>query len=244
MKNEKKYLVSRNGNWHYYRQTPTLLFEKLGKQARRVSLKTRDLAVAMRRRDLMANADDDYWGELLSGVNRDRVEMNYKRVITRALNLNLDYKPHVDIIDKMDFDLVLDRLEMLEGNQGKSRIATSAVLGLAKAPLHKMSAILKIYEDDIMATAIKDKNKAQHHRWQTGHKRIIDTFIGLCGDLPIVEISRDDALKYQKHFKNRVMSLGEDKLSAGAANREIGTLATIFKRYHKHFALDVGNNLC
>lgn len=242
MNDEKKYLLSRNGNWHYYRVIPSLLHDRLGKKARRTSLKTRDLAVAMKRRDLMASADDDYWGELLNGVNRDSAEAIYNRVIARAKNLNIDYKPSQDILSKMDFDVILQRIEMLEGNQGKSRVASSAVLGLAKAPLHKMSVILPLYENDIMATAIKDKNNAQRHRWQTGHKRIIDTFIQICGDLAIVEIGRDDALKYQKHFKNRVMSLGDDKLSIGAANREIGTMATIFKRYHSHYAINTDQN--
>ncbi|PCI86667.1 MAG: hypothetical protein COB24_09045 [Hyphomicrobiales bacterium] len=235
--NPELYLFERDGIWYYRREIPTLLHDQLGKKPRRVSLKTRDLAVAMKRRDLMAAADDDYWNDLKGGVSRDSIEANYDRVIARAKSMNIQYKPRDELIKGLDIDAVMQRIEMLEGNAIKSRIATSAVLGLAEQPLQVMSGILKIYTDKIMATTIKNKNKAQRHRWKTGHKRIIDTFITICGDLPISEIEREDALKYQDHFRRRVLDVSGAGLSVGAANREIGTMSTIFKRYHKHFGI-------
>ncbi|MBL1241888.1 MAG: tyrosine-type recombinase/integrase [OCS116 cluster bacterium] len=235
MKKEKQYLILRNEIWWYQREIPKHLQDQLGKKRQRMSLKTTDIATAMARRDIIATADDELWSDLKSGVNRDSVRANYDRVIARAKGMNIQYKPSDELIDSFDIDAVMQRIEMLEGNVVRSRVATSAVLGLAEEPLHAMSEILKIYTDDIMATTIMNKNKAQRHRWETGHKRIIDTFIAVCGDLPITQISRDDTLKYQEHFRRRVMDLKGKCLSVGAANREIGTMLTIYKRYHKHF---------
>ena len=244
MNNEKRYLLLRSEVWWYQRDLPKALYNQLGKIRRRVSLKTKDLAVAMMRRDVIARADDEYWNDLLGGIDRNSIEANYDRVILRARHMNIKYKPQNEMLASIAPDELLKRVEMLEGNVGRSKIATSAVLGAAKAPRHKCSEIIDVYVKDIMATQIRNKSKAQRHRWIVGHKRILNNFIAVCGDVVFTEINRENTLKYHEYFKNRVLSTNKGKrLSAGAANREIGTMQTIFKRYHEHFAIEqVGNS--
>ncbi|MCJ8325294.1 MAG: phage integrase SAM-like domain-containing protein [Rhizobiales bacterium] len=181
-----------------------------------MSLKTKDPAIAMIRRDVIARADDEYWNDPLGGIDRNSTEANYDRVISRARHMNIRYRSQTGMLPSFTPDELLKRLEMLEGNVGKSKIATGAVLGAATAPSHKCSDILDIYVKDIVATQIRNKNNAQRQRWIVSHRRILNNFMAVCGDVVFTEINRENTPKYYDYLKNKVLSNNTGNgLSAG-----------------------------
>ena len=68
----------------YDRKIPVSLIDAIGKKFNRQSLRTDDLLVARRRRDVVADADNDYWADLKNGRDIDVASIAYERVVSQA----------------------------------------------------------------------------------------------------------------------------------------------------------------
>ncbi|MEM9618395.1 MAG: DUF6538 domain-containing protein [Pseudomonadota bacterium] len=89
MRDENFYLNSRAGHWYYYRWVPQYARDLDHRRLVRMSLKTRAIVIARKRRDRLAAADNEYWSALLTlhaediakeklQSLKDRVEKRYK----------------------------------------------------------------------------------------------------------------------------------------------------------------------
>lgn len=222
------------------RKVPLDLREQVEGVFHRESLGTRDFATAQRGRNLIARADDELWAELRIGdVSLDSFA-HYEKVIARAKSMQLQYLTADKIADQMSVSKLLDRIGLLEtAIAAKTPLAAAAVIGSFGMPSHKVSEILKVYSEKIMTHELSKKNDAQKHRWKTSHERYLRNFMSVCGDVAFDEISRADGLAYKDYFEQRILDTDLDlRITPGAANREIGTMAVMYKRYFKHYGQD------
>ena len=185
LKSENKYLILRNEIYWYQRKIPVGLVDVLGKTFNRQSLKTKDLNIAQKRRDMMALADNDYWADLKLGRDRGSADEVYSRILMRAQSLSLHYKTANEMVDGFELEKLLNRIEILEQNgYVKSNITVKATLGLAEKPKHKISEALRIYIDKIKAVELSENyNPQQLRHWLNGRNRAVNSFIAICGDM-------------------------------------------------------------
>ena len=80
-----RFITLRAGNYLYKRRVPRAV-EHLDARAPhvRVSLKTRDLALARSKRDMLEAADDALWSSLVGGQNGDPAMARYKAAMRRV----------------------------------------------------------------------------------------------------------------------------------------------------------------
>lgn len=237
---DMKYLFLRNKIYWYKRKIPKVLSEVLGGFYHRESLGTDNVEIAKKKRDALVDADNDYWAELKAGGTVLKHEALYERVVGRAKSLRLQYMTSDKMADDLNVEQLLGRIDALETALGSgAEISQAAIIGSVELPRHKISDVLEIYIEKIMAHELAKKNDAQRHRWKTSHERYVRNFIGACGDIAIDDINRADGLAYRDYFSERVLEPDLDlRIDAASANREIGSLAVIYKRYYKYLGTD------
>lgn len=91
---QDRFLLLRDGLYYYWRRVPRSV-EHLDDRAPfiRQSLKTDDLAEARAKRDLLEQADREYWGALLTDGNTAKALAAYQVARARAEALGFTYKP-------------------------------------------------------------------------------------------------------------------------------------------------------
>ena len=91
---QDRFLLLRDGLYYYWRRVPRSV-EHLDDRAPfiRHSLKTDDLAEARAKRDLLEQADREYWGALLTDGDTAKALAAYQVARARAEALGFTYKP-------------------------------------------------------------------------------------------------------------------------------------------------------
>ncbi len=122
---------------------------------------------------------------------------------------------------------LLDRVEAVPRKpSGRlDHVEAGAVLGGADRPEITVSRALDLYYD-LTADLAHGKNENQRRIWRNGRNRPIANFIKAVGDLPLGEITPDDALDLREWWWQRIE---EDGLTVNAANKDISALAAILK---------------
>uniref|UniRef100_A0A2A4Z7Y3 DUF6538 domain-containing protein n=1 Tax=OCS116 cluster bacterium TaxID=2030921 RepID=A0A2A4Z7Y3_9PROT len=161
--NQTKYLILRANTWHYIRKIPLDLRDLLGRVYHKESLGTSDLQEAMRARDLIAKADNAYWDEVRMGGGVAGSIEQYEKVIARARTMRLQYLTADKIAEQSSLSELMVRIKLLEaGGAAKAEITQAAAIGSIDKPKDKMSDVLTLYKDKIMAHDLTKKNERQY----------------------------------------------------------------------------------
>lgn len=233
-KNPDRYITERDGIYQYKRRVPTQLIEVDPRGAHvRLSLKTDDLAQARAMRDVYEAADDEYWSSLLLGRDGDDSLARYQLAVKRAQSLGFVYRPATEIA-KESVDTILQRVEAIISPQTVKPLVQS-IVGVVDVPTTTVTQAFKTYVDEIVAADIRGKSKAQRKRWEANKQLAIDGFVEVVGNLAMDKITRDDALKYYRHWNDRIApKIGKASHSASHGNRMIGTLRVLHASYFSH----------
>jgi len=128
--------------------------------------------------------------------------------------------PIDELYERLSF--VADRHEPLEASVSKAR--AEVVLGANDMPILDLEGlydeILMIYEDKLL-----HKSEEQIRTWAHPRIRAITNLIGVIGNKPIEEVSRDDAWSFRSWWLKRVKA-GEVK--QGTANKDMENLRAMF----------------
>jgi len=250
MRDLNQYLQKRGKRWHYLRRVPTLYqdFDKRGTV--RKSLKTESLEVARKRRDELVLADDEYWATISQNrgdgySERSKEEINriaIKRYITAkatAMSYGFQYKPIRELAKAQIAD-IYERLEALqEGSNSRNipeKMSVDALLGTVQRPKVLISKAFEIYCEEIVASELIGKSKAQKRAWKKVKARAINNFIAVIGDYPMSAITREHAKTFHKWWAQRVMPNDPNKraLSANSGNRDMGNLSKFYRQYWEY----------
>ena len=242
MNNDDKYLIKRGEIYFYRRKVPLKLVDVIGKKINRITLKTKDINIAKKRRDLVASADTEYWQQLLSGNDPDSAEAQYERLLLRAASLSIKYVEAEHMANQFDLSELIGRVKMLESALTKrDKIAQATIIGALKRPEHSVSKMFDLYFDKIMFQIVSDKSPNQLKRWKLTHERTLKNFIEAIGDINVTNIDRTIALEYRDYFENRIFG-DENKILPSSANKELGNMAVVYKRYNNYIGKDFGRN--
>lgn len=249
---DKKYLLWRHDGWQYHRRVPARYAHVDDRKFIRATLRTAELSVARRLRDLRVLADDEYWAVLdaeaasadgLSKAAFEVVDRRYKAACARAVAMGFGYSLASDLAESASTDEILDRIRVLE-SQGATLETpprasdTQAILGGVEEPENpiKVSEAFELFVEKIAFDDQFNKSPAQRKSWEKTKRTSINYFIGEMGDLKLTEITRDIALEYGDWWMARMQPEDEavKPVTPNTANRHIGNMRSLYERYFKY----------
>ena len=245
-RNPDRFLKKRGTTFHYYRRVPKR-YELLDSRGTiRFSLKTSSIDVARMRRDSFEEADNEYWASMRivaveapgNSVQKAAMAKRYAAANARALALGFVYKPVSELANPDNIDDVVARLMALkQSEEGEvQRRQAEAILGGVDSPKTTVSEALEVYFNEIAVDDQLGKSKRQAYQWKKVKRLSASYFIDVVGDLPLVDITREHALKYQRWWRDRMLSPaeGEKAVSPNTINRHIGNIRVLYRSYFTH----------
>lgn len=231
-----RFLQRRGDRWQYVRRVPANVAD-LDERAPviRLSLKIHDLAVARSMRDALEQADHELWAAFLCDVDHETALKRYAAMARRASALGFSYRPATELEVKATWQDLAERMEAILDVR-TPHVVEKAVLGGAPEPSVPLSAALKVYFDDVVASKMVTKSEKQRRKWRIIPERAVRTFIEVIEDKPVGAITREDAQKFYRHWAARIAPTEKGKKpthTASSGNREIGALRTIYREYHE-----------
>ncbi|MEL7539303.1 MAG: site-specific integrase [Pseudomonadota bacterium] len=246
----KKHLKLRGGIWWFRRRVPEAYRRFDTRDVIERSLKTSSEETAKLRRDLIVKEEELYW-ENLSAVHLaeggDPQQMiaaatrRYEAAVATAMRAGFTYIPVQQLVASAPLEEVVDRVIAVADASPPSKPLnareTEAIMGGASEPLVRVSDALEVYFDDIAVDDLLYKSEHQRYSWKKVKKTSIAYFIDRMGDLVMTEITREDAIKYQKWWAKKMAPPKGSKqkaVTANTVNRHIGNMRTLYTRYFKH----------
>lgn len=230
-----RFLHQRGGTYHYKRRIPAEVADLDSRAPMvRLSLKTGDLAKAMALRDIHERADNEYWASLIVGSDADVAMRRYKAAVARAAALGFTYRSAADIVAVEPSMTVIERIKTVAEEPAGSP-KSDAALGMASGTDQSITAAFETYVSEIARDEIRGKSPAQKHAWRIRKEGAITTFVEVCGDKRMSEITRDDARKVYAHFMDRIApKTGKATLGANMGNRQVGNLRVLFREWNTY----------
>jgi hypothetical protein len=106
----------------------------------------------------------------------------------------------------------------------------AAVLETVEEPKVKFTDALNVYTEEIAKHELAGKSSEQFRKWKVIPERAIRNFTEIVGDVALSDITREDALKFYRHWQGKIHPPRDSKLSpmsASSGNRQIGELRKI-----------------
>lgn len=246
---DNSYLEKRGRVWWYNRRVPRK-FAHLDSRSRiKESLATTSLEQARYKRDRLAEADDHFWASLAivdeAGAASGRraseaVQKRYKMATAKALAAGFIYQPLDHLATEATLEEALARLLAVHQKAGPAEVPkdqdAEALLGGATKPTVTISEAFETYLSEIAYNAQLYKSPNQRASWEKTKRTSIQYFNDFAGNIPLEDISRDIALKYQSHWARQVKPTDAKKrpVAPNTANRHIGNIRTLYTDYYKH----------
>lgn len=225
----------RAGNYHYKRKVPALLAH-LDERAPvvRASLKTRDLALARKKRDMLAAADDALWASLVAGAGGDQARLRFQAARKRVEALDYTFHEARWFTRPESLDDLLSRLDTIVA-RGLPDTVAEPLLGTIDMPRVGVQAAFDLYCDEIVADELVSKSRPQREQWKKVKQRAVANFIRLAGDKAMDEITIDDAKKVYRYWLGRIAPKdGRPTASASSGNRDLGNMRVLYESYFRH----------
>ena len=244
-----RHLLLRGAVWHYQRRVPKKYQRFDGRRFVRESLGTSSLEIARMRRDELARADDAYWASLAVASATGRTDgapdgkslrRYYEAQRTQALSMGFTHKPMKALLDDPDIDEIARRVlalsKAVESEAPNAAFQADALLGGSEQPSPSVIEALEIYFDDIAIDEQYNKSDHQKYQWRKVKRLSISYFVEAVGDLPLADITREHAQKFQRYWIDRMLrpKKGEKAVTPNTANRHLGNVRVLYSAYFKH----------
>lgn len=217
----ERYIIRRGRRYSYRRRVPSDLVEVLGQHVK-ISLQTDSLDVARRVASGVNESVISYWAELRAGGSADVLEERYRQAVALARRLGWAYRPIEELARAPAGDLV-ERLQALRDVTDRRTVA--AVMGGVPEPRFRLSG-LRTEFDRLTPETRRGKSEQQVRAAGLPRDRAVRNLIGVVGDKPLAEVTRDDALTFREWWAAR---LEAEDLTPNAANKDLTALAAMWR---------------
>ena len=238
-----RYLSLRGGFYVYKRRVPSSVsaLDQRGPTIR-ISLGTKDVAQARAMRDIYERADNEYWAALLVGDDAKQAEAVYRAAAARAAALGFTYRTTSEILAYETGHSIIARLRALHDVPPGSH-TEQVLVGTIDKPKVTVSRAFEIYVDEIVADELLGKSSHQRHDWNKVKKRAVTNFIAVVGDKSLDEITRDDAIKFFNHWRDRIApKKGKPSHTASSGNRDLGNMRVLYREYFRYAGVQDARN--
>lgn len=222
-----EYLIERNGYYYYFRRVPKHLAHLDTRTHVKISLKTRDKAVARKRALTHNEAIEDYWRQLIVepvSPGDDR----YRAAVRLARLHGFAYRDIRDVARSSDIGAVVDRLlaeKQLSAEADDPELVRAALLGTVERPRVLLSEAFEIFRSRA-ADRLAGKTDHEIRKWENPRRAAMLNLVSVVGDIPIVEMKRKHAIDFQTWWISRV----EGGRRAQTANRQFRFVRDILGR--------------
>lgn len=234
-RDEERFLILRAGRYHYKRRVPSTVAHLDPRAPHvRTSLKTDDVRLARKKRDLLASADDALWASLIVDGVTDPARRRYEAAVRRAEALGFSFRESATFEDEQQFQSLVERLRLAlvrDLDEPNGRI----VVGAVPVPKTRISDAFLLYCDEIVADELVSKSQNQRDQWRKVKLRAVNNFIALVADKAMDDITIDDAKKVYRYWLARIAPKdGRATASSSSGNRDLGNLRVLYEAYFKH----------
>lgn len=229
-----RFVAELQGNYHYKRKVPVTV-GRLDERfpTVRMSLKTRDLALARKKRDQLEAADNALWASMIVDGVTDPAKRRYEAAVRRVEALGFVFHAAPELEASLSVDDILRRVSAAK--EQSSTVGVNALIGAVRVPKTTITAAFVIYCDEIVADELTAKSQAQRDQWKKVKQRAVNNFVELVADKPMDEITIDDAKKIYLHWLGRIApKKGKVTASASSGNRDVGNLRVLYAAYFKY----------
>jgi integrase len=252
-----RYLLKRNGWYHYQRSVPLKLRGFYDGPLVRCSLQTQSLERAREQRNALAKADDDYWHSLKEklrlevaghAMDIEPATKRYELAKARALSAGFRYKPLHELADpSLIEELVRRSLAIGEQSTADGRVVpevADAMLGGVEEPKVPVSEAMAIYQTKIAIGELANKSPEQKRLWKATKDRSLNYFIAHKGDVALSEISREDAQDYFNWWNDQIFPADPDvkPKSPKTAARHFGDMRDLYTKYFAYMGEEKREN--
>ena len=230
------------GRWYWVKRVPRR-FQGLvrGADGRpesqvRQTLHTDSRSEALRKAAQVEAARLAEWEALAAGHAAD-ARRHYEAARALAAARGVAYRP-VEALAAGDLAGVVERVLQLgrAGQLTASRAEVEAMLGAVPEALPTLGEVLAEHVEATRAGRLKKSPQGEKH-WRQGRERAVREFLAVIGgDRPVDQITRAEALKFREHLAARVTAGG---FSAGAANKQIGHLNSVWQEWTRRHGHDL-----
>lgn len=246
-----RYLKKRGGVYWYRRRVPRHFCHLDPRGRIEETLNTDSLETARLRRDLKVVEDEKYWHALEMATLADdgaidhvrsAVVQRYEAAKAKALAAGFTYIPADRLAEEESIEEIVTRLLAVRARSGGDEVVVKprkaeAVVGGAPEPIVRVSDVFDLYIGEIGVPDLLYKSEHQRYSWKKVKRTSVSYFIDQMGDLPIRDITREQALTYHRWWLKQMEPNKRSKkkpVSANTVNRHIGNMRTMYERYFQH----------
>ncbi len=157
----------------------------------------------------------------------------------RARSYGFTYRPAVDIAERANLAELIDRLKAVVPSKTpmtpEVQRDTDALLGLAEPTAFTITQAMDLYLSEIALDELSGKSPEQVANYSKVKRRAVGNFVRMNGDMDMREIERDHGRKVYQHWAAKVHPTdGSKPMSGNSANRDLGNLRKLYRRYFEH----------
>jgi integrase len=226
--------ISRRGKkglYQHFRRVPKRYQSLERRTLIRTALHTTDENLARHKAAEIETLQDQQWESLLAGRARE-AERFYDKLREVAAFHGVTYIPAKDT-SQLPISHLLERVEKSKQEEA----VADALLGAASVPKLQLSSLFQTYET-LIADRLQEKSPDQLRRWRAPRQKSIKNLMRVTGDLPIEEISREQALRFRAWWWQRVES---GHVGANSANKDITYLSSMINTVAKIKGWNIAN---
>lgn len=221
------YLIKRNDHYYYFRRVPRHVAAFDPRRYIKISLKTKDKAIARKRALIHNETVEKFWREIATTPHPStEQERLYRTAVHTARIHGFAYRDISEIAANSDLGELVDRMLALKQAQDTGTVTTSvrqALTGTAEEPRVLLSQAFDIFKPRC-ADRLIGKSPHQIRKWENPRRLAIQNFIHVVGDKAITDVTRKDILEFQDWWLGRMR---DDDLKADGANKNFAHLKDI-----------------
>ncbi|GAB1856121.1 tyrosine-type recombinase/integrase [Flavobacteriaceae bacterium MHTCC 0001] len=227
-----KYVILRNGWYHYSRHVPVYLKEFDARDKVRISLDTKCPKTALKKSIIVNDEVENYWEELVK-TNSTHNHQDFKNLVLASKQLGFRYIPSIKLAEQ-EIKEIVSRLLFVDKTNHNS-LVTNALLGKEQPKKITLSKALKRYWKYTKPLLI-DKNSNQRRKWENPRKKAVNNFIKVVGDKDISELVNLDILKLRDWWLMRIQN---QDMKPETANKDFTHLRGIIKTVATHEQMEI-----
>ena len=132
----------------------------------------------------------------------------------------------VDRVKRLPVNELVERVELIDAPGGTPNQAdATALLGTVREPAITVEKALELYWG-LAKDKTFGKSEDQLRRWRNPRIKAVNNFLGVIGNKPIDQITRDDMLDFRQYWLERIQTEG---LTPNSANKDLIHLGDILK---------------
>lgn len=225
-----RFLIKVKGRYYFNRRVPKELCAYDPRKLIRVGLKTDSRDQAWRKAVFMNEQLEAYWRQLLR-KDITPEERHFQKAVELARQMGFSYRA-VQEVAALPLDELLSRIMAVKDGTAEQ---VEAVLGGVPEPELRLSqAIERFWTYSHPRTM--NKSVKQLRKWKNPRIKAMRNFIALIGDNPLQALTRDDVLKFQTWWINR---LRDEEMNVNSANKDFINVKNIIETVSDNLKLGI-----